>query len=64
MGLLYTITTRDLGSKWFRQQNKKPNRKQGLRDLGPSKKNQHYVNKLNNFKNFKEKTDLLLSIFH
>ena len=38
MKLLYTITTHDLGNKWFRQQNKKPNRKQGLRDLGPSKK--------------------------
>ena len=38
MGLLYTITTHDLGNKWFRWQNKKPNRKQGLRDLGPSKK--------------------------
>ena len=32
-----------------------------LRDLGPSKKKQHYVNKLN-FKDFIEKNNLLLSI--
>ena len=45
---LYTFTTHDLGKNWFKQKNKKPNWKQASKDLIPSKKNQHYVNKSKN----------------
>lgn len=45
---LYTFTTHDLGKNWFKQKNKKPNWKQASKDLIPSKKNQHYINKSKN----------------
>ena len=45
---LYTFTTHDLGKNWFKQKNKKPNSKHASKDLIPSKKNQHYINKSKN----------------
>lgn len=55
MGPLYIFITLDLGNNGLKQHNKKPNGKEGSKDLVLSKKNQHYINKLKSFKHFIEK---------